>query len=313
MTEHASERVIEHPAVRASERVPELKVWFVGAGPGAADLLTVRAIRVLAQADVVLHDALITDEVLQWAPAALHVPVGKRCEQPSMEQARIGELLLSHAAQGGRIVRLKGGDPAVFGRLDEEIEVLEAAGIPWEIVPGVTAASAAAAVAGHSLTRRGVARQVTFATPRVARHGAMADDWAQDLSPQGSVVLYMAGRLGAQCAQQMIARGFAPDTPVLAVRAVSWPDQTVERLTLQALLTQPASVDARPVLLLVGRALEARPQPWRVPVIPQMRPARLQSGSPEPGHSACCGLAPARENPGRSQESPVPSAQPLPA
>jgi uroporphyrin-III C-methyltransferase len=294
----------------ASLRSAQAKVWFVGAGPGAADLLTLRALRVLRGADVVLHDALITDELLEWAPSALRVPVGKRCDRPSLTQGQIGQLLLTHARQGGCIVRLKGGDPTVFGRLDEEIDLLDAAGIAWEIVPGVTAASAAAAAAGHSLTRRAVARQLTLATPRVARDGAMAADWADGLSPHGTVVIYMAGRLGAECARQLITRGFTPDTPVVMVRAASWPDQDVQRLTLQALSLQPVSTDPRPVVLMVGKALN---RPFPAAPIPQTREARLQSGLPEFGHSACSGLAPARENPGRSQESPVPAAQPIPA
>lgn len=286
------------------------KVWFVGAGPGAADLLTVRALRVLAMADVVLHDALITDELVQMAPRARHVPVGKRCGLPSPTQTQIGELLLEHAAAGGVIVRLKGGDPAVFGRLDEEIAVLEAAGIDWEVVPGVTAASAAAAAAGHSLTRRGLARQVTIATPRVARDGAMAADWAEGLSPQGTVVIYMAGRLSAQCARHLLVRGFCAETPVVTVHAASWPEETVQRLTLGALALAPLGSDSRPVVIMVGEALKQRFPAAR---IPQMLMARLQSGLPESDPSACSGLAPARENSGRSQESPVPTAQPLPA
>lgn len=276
------------------------KVWFVGAGPGAADLLTVRAIRVLAQADVVLHDALITDEVLHWAPGALHVSVGKRCDQPSMAQAEIGHLLVQHAREGARVVRLKGGDPSIFGRLDEEIEALQAQAIPWEIVPGVTAASTAAAIAGHSLTQRGVARQLTLTTPRVALDGGIAPDWAAGLSPQGTVVLYMAGRLAAQCAQQLTQHGFAPETPVVAVRAASWPDQEVIRLDLARLAVSGQWTDARPVVLMVGQALSRS--------APKIHEARLQSGP-----SVSCVPAPSSENPGRSQESPVPSAQPVPA
>lgn len=252
------------------------RVFFVGAGPGAADLLTVRAIRVLARADVVLHDALMTDEVLDWAPGAELIPVGKRCDGASAEQGWIDRALVDAARRHAVVVRLKGGDPTVFGRLDEEIDALDAAGVRWEIVPGITAASAAAAQAGHSLTRRGVARRVDVVTPRVGRgepgHGDGRDgghegahegghegDWAVGLSPSGTVVLYMAGRIAGRCARTLLARGFPGDTPAVAVRAASWPDAATERTTLAALAAGGLAVDARPVVLLVGQAVGSRP------------------------------------------------------
>lgn len=317
---------------------PTGKVWFVGAGPGAADLLTVRALRVLASADVVLHDSLLSDEILAWSGSALRVPVGKRCGRLSTQQDEIGRLLVAHAQAHAQVVRLKGGDPGVFGRLDEEIEVLDAAGIPWEIVPGVTAASTAAAAAGHSLTRREVARHLTIATPRVARNGQMAEGWARGIDPQGTAVLYMAGGLAAQSAASLLDRGFSATTPVVAVHAASWPDQQISRTTLEALSREGLSPDARPVVLMVGQAVAPRaatratsrqmsslparpvgPSPELKAVIPalpvhiptavtQTLKARLQSGPP----SACVAAA-CLENPGRSQESPVPAAQPLSA
>ena len=247
----------------AGQPVATGKVWFVGAGPGAADLLTVRAIRVLARADVVLHDALLTDAVLEWAPAADLIAVGKRCGGASAEQAWIDRALVDAARRHAVVVRLKGGDPTVFGRLDEEIDALEAAGIDWEIVPGITAAGAAAAAAGHSLTRRGVARRVDIVTPRIGRgepdhEGDASGGWADGLSPSGTVVLYMAGRVAGRCARTLIARGFSPDTPAVAVRAASWPDQATERTTLAAMAGGGLAVDGRPVVLLVGRAVAER-------------------------------------------------------
>jgi len=235
-------------------------VWFVGAGPGAADLLTVRAIRVLARADVVLHDALMTDGLLEWAPAALRIPVGKRCDRVSAEQAWIGRALVDAARRHRVVVRLKGGDPAVFGRLDEEIDALDAAGIPWQIVPGISAAGAAAAAAGHSLTRRGIARRLDIVTPRLARDDPGTGDaaWAAGLDAGGTVVMYMAGRIADRCARTLLARGFAGDTPVVAVRAASWPDESVERTTLAALAATGLAVDERPVVLMVGQALAPR-------------------------------------------------------
>lgn len=248
------------------------RVFFVGAGPGAADLLTVRAIRTLARADVVLHDALMTDEVLDWAPGAELIPVGKRCDGASAEQGWIDRALVDAARRHAVVVRLKGGDPTVFGRLDEEIDALDAAGVRWEIVPGITAASAAAAQAGHSLTRRGVARRVDVVTPRVGRgepghgdgrddghDGARDGDWAAGLSPSGTAVLYMAGRIAGRCARTLLARGFPDGTPVVAVRAASWPDAATERTTLAALAAGGLAVDARPVVLLVGQAVGSRP------------------------------------------------------
>ncbi len=241
------------------------KVWFVGAGPGAEDLLTVRAIRVLARADVVLHDALMTDALLDWAPGARRIAVGKRCGAASAEQAWIDRALVAAARRHAVVVRLKGGDPTVFGRLDEEIDALESAGIDWEVVPGITAASAAAAAAGHSLTRRGVARRLDVVTPRIGRGEDGEDDaaaggaaWADGLVPSGTVVLYMAGRIAGECARTLLARGFAPDTPVVAVRAASWPDQRIERASLGELAAIGLPVDARPVVLLVGRAVADR-------------------------------------------------------
>jgi uroporphyrin-III C-methyltransferase len=288
------------------------KVWFIGAGPGAADLLTVRAIRILSQADVVLHDALLSDEMLEWAPQAQHVAVGKRCGQPSLSQPEIDCLLVAHAREHRVVVRLKGGDPAVFGRLDEEIEALDAAGLAWEMVPGVTAASAAAAAAGHSLTRREIARHLTIATPRVARDGRMAEGWAKALDPAGTAVLYMAGGLAAQSARALKARGFAAQTPVIAVRAASWPDQQIERMSLDDLDRTGLAPDPRPVVLLVGQALSARSLPASnglrpSNLAPQMFRGRLQSAN-TPATVAARSL----ENPCRSEESPVSSAQPVP-
>lgn len=233
------------------------KVWFVGAGPGAADLLTVRATRLLAQAEIVLHDALMTDEMLQWAPQALHVAVGKRCDGQTTAQSEIDRALVQAARRHVMVIRLKGGDPAVFGRLDEEIDALDAAGIEWEIVPGVTAASAAAAAAGHSLTRRGVARRLQIITPRIGRgeDDAQTHAWDCNLQPTDTVVLYMAGRIARDCAARLLARGFAAHTPVVAVRAVSWPGQQIERMTLAQLSRIGLPVDERPVVLLAGLAL----------------------------------------------------------
>lgn len=241
----------------SSARLPG-KVWFVGAGPGSADLLTVRAIRLLARADIVLHDALMSDEVLEWAPTARHLAVGKRSGGVLTEQRFIDRTLVESARQHAMVVRLKGGDPTVFARLDEEIEALDAAGIDWEIVPGITAASSAAAAAGHSLTRRGVSRSVQIVTPRRGRGEAQASDWAEGLTPAATVVLYMAGQIAGECAAILISRGFAPETPVVCVHGASWPTQSIDRTTLAALAVAGLAVDERPVALLVGAVVAER-------------------------------------------------------
>jgi uroporphyrin-III C-methyltransferase len=245
------------PAQHTSARLPG-KVWFVGAGPGSADLLTVRAVRILSSADIVLHDALMSDEVLEWAPIARHIAVGKRSGGVSTEQRFIDRTLVECARQHAVVVRLKGGDPTVFARLDEEIEALDAAGIDWEIVPGITAASSAAAAAGHSLTRRGVSRSVQIVTPRLGRGEAQASDWAEGLTPAATVVLYMAGQIAGECAAILMSSGFASETPVVCVHGASWPTQSIDRTTLGALAVAGLAVDERPVALLVGAAVAAR-------------------------------------------------------
>ena len=245
------------PTPGSSARLPG-KVWFVGAGPGSADLLTVRAIRLLARADIVLHDALMSDEVLDWAPAARHIAVGKRSGGISTEQRFIDRTLVESARHHAVVVRLKGGDPTVFARLDEEIDALDAAGIDWEIVPGITAASSAAAAAGHSLTRRGVSRSVQIVTPRLGRGEAQSMHWAEGLSRDATVVLYMAGQIAGECAAILMSRGFMPETPVVCVHGASWPTQSVDRTTLGALAVDGLAVDERPVALLVGAAVTER-------------------------------------------------------
>ena len=205
-----------------------------------------------------LYDALMSAEVLEWAPGARHIAVGKRSGGVSTEQRFIDRTLVESARHHAVVVRLKGGDPTVFARLDEEIDALDAAGIDWEIVPGITAASSAAAAAGHSLTRRGVSRSVQIVTPRLGRGEAQAAHWAEGLSPDATVVLYMAGQVANDCAAILISRGFVPETPVVCVHGASWPTQSVERTTLGALAVDGLAVDERPVALLVGAAVTER-------------------------------------------------------
>lgn len=236
-------------------------VHFVGAGPGAVDLLTLRGARLLGEAEVVLHDALVAPEMLELAPQALQVDVGKRCgRSESNAQAGINRLLVEYARSHRRVVRLKGGDPSLFGRLDEETEALRQAGLPWAVVPGVTAASGAAAALGRSLTRRGVNRRVMVATPSTAAGVSDPGDWSVGVDGRDTTILYMAGRLATESARQLLARGVAPATPAALVHAATRADQSVQHTTVGALALQRPPVDQRPVLLVVGQVLaEASP------------------------------------------------------
>src|SRR5687767_169045 len=165
-------------------------VYLVGAGPGAPDLLTLRAAEVLRRADIVFHDALVHPETIALAAQAEQVAVGKRSGRHSTAQRFINKRLIDAARTHRVVVRLKGGDPMLFGRAQEEIAALEAAGVPCEIVPGVTAALAAAAESGISLTQRGIARSVAFVTPRVAA-GAPPNEWAAAAAAADTAVIYM--------------------------------------------------------------------------------------------------------------------------
>jgi uroporphyrin-III C-methyltransferase len=225
-------------------------VTLVGAGPGAADLMTVRAANAVCNADVLLYDALVCDEVLAMAPArCLRIRTGKRAGKASMGQDTINRLMLRLARRDLRVVRLKGGDPSVFGRCGEERAFLEAHGVEVEVVPGVTAASAAAAQFGFPLTHRGDARRLMLATARTL-DGAVADIAADH---ETTLVLYMAGEAAHDVASQLLAQGRSPATPALAVENAGRPEARLVRCDLGSL---GASVDNAhfegPVLLLVG-------------------------------------------------------------
>lgn len=235
----------------------EPRVYFVGAGPGADDLLTLRAVRVLGRADVVLHDALVDEAVLALASQARLIAVGKRAHSPSTAQLFINKTLIDCARKASCVVRLKGGDPSIFGRLDEEMQALRAAGISFEIVPGITAASAAAAELQASLTLRGVARAVTFLTPCVCDEHDDAT-WApaiDSLRAGGSLGVYMAGRHIAATAQRMIESGQLASTPIAVLESVSLADSRHWLGTLATAAGSPPDVGNGPVVLLIGEAL----------------------------------------------------------
>ena len=233
------------------------RVWLVGAGPGAADLLTLRAMRALQNADVVLHDALVTEDVLALAPNARHIAVGKRAHRPSTAQRFINRQLIDCARRYARVVRLKGGDPMLFGRAEEEMTALAEAGIPFEVVPGVTAAFAAASELQVSLTRRGLSRSVAFVTPRVGVDEAEAD-WLPVALHADTVVLYMAGRQVGRISAELIAAGKRAVMPIALVESASLPESTVRFATLATAGEAAAELGDGPAILLIGDVLADR-------------------------------------------------------
>ena len=228
------------------------KVYLVGAGPGAADLLTVRAARLLGEADIVFHDALIGAEVLELASKAILVPVGKRSGRHSTAQHFINKRLADAALQYPTVVRLKGGDPMLFGRAHEEISYLQGRNIAVEVVPGVTAALAAAAELQVSLTQRGIARSVTFVTPRVGA-GERESTWLAAALAADSVAIYMGAGEAPAIAAALMAGGKSGSTPVAVVEDASLPTRRMLHGTLAQL---PVRDGNAPGLILVGEILQ---------------------------------------------------------
>jgi uroporphyrin-III C-methyltransferase len=228
-------------------------VYLVGAGPGAADLLTLRAARLLGQADLILHDALVSDEVLALAPRARKLNVGKRAHRPSTDQSFINRLLVRAAHRGKVVVRLKGGDPMLFGRAQEELDALNAAGIPVEIVPGISAGFAAAADIAQSLTQRRLSRSVVFVTPAVARGDARDDSWADAAAAADTAVVYMGKTEAVRVRDALIARGLPANRPAVLVESASR-GGPVAGGTLDRLSDIAAQAGEGPALLLIGEA-----------------------------------------------------------
>jgi uroporphyrin-III C-methyltransferase len=233
------------------------EVWLVGAGPGDPELLTRKAERLIRQASVIFYDALVGPGVLALVPAGTRlVPVGKRSGRHSRDQRTIDALIVEAALAGERVVRLKGGDPAIFGRAAEEMEACQAAGIPVHICPGVTAASAAAASLGKSLTLRGLARRLTFVTAHVRAGEAVTLDWAALADPQATLAIYMGKAAAGEVSTGLIAAGLRGDTPVLLVENASLPEERhfATRLDLLPLAAKTALGDG-PAVILVGQAM----------------------------------------------------------
>jgi len=229
-------------------------VYLVGAGPGAPDLLTVRAVRLLGEADIVFHDALIGDGILSLACKAELVPVGKRSGKHSTAQRFINKRLADAARRYRVVVRLKGGDPMLFGRAQEELDALAEAGVDVEVVPGITAALAASADLKRSLTRRGVARSVAFVTPRVGE-GEDVADWCDAAAAADTVVIYMGAGDAVTVMHSLVARGRSPATPVALIENASRTDRVVTSGTIASLPALAAARGNGPALIVVGEVV----------------------------------------------------------
>lgn len=233
------------------------KVYLVGAGPGDPDLLTIKAVRLLAEAGVVLHDDLVPQSILNLAgKQALIISVGKRCGRKKITQLAIHELMIASARRGLAVIRLKSGDPMIFGRAAEEMDALREAAVPFEVVPGVTAASSAAAFLEASLTdRRTSSKLIVLSGHHAARNTPERDLWPGALPADATLAIYMPGQDLAQVAASLQCSGVPAAMPCVAVTEVSRPDASYQASRLSALANLPTS--SAPTLLLVGHVFEA--------------------------------------------------------
>ena len=239
-------------------------VYLVGAGPGDPDLLTLKAYRLIRTADVVLHDDLVSAEIV--ALAARHaqiVNVGKRCGEKKITQEEINRLMIDFARRGLEVVRLKSGDPGIFGRLAEEIDALKSAGTSYEVIPGITAGTAAAASVNASLTdRRTTSRVIIISGHQAHEHtgdtakvnlASAANDWRGLAREDATVIIYMPGRDFARLQHELLDAGFAPDLPAVVVARASTPDQREWSTTLAELDAAPPM--EAPSIVLLGRTI----------------------------------------------------------
>jgi len=230
-------------------------VYLVGAGPGAADLLTLRAARLLAEADVVLHDALVSPEVLALAARAKIYNVGKRANRPSVDQKLICRLLVRMGLRHTTVVRLKGGDPNLFGRANEEIAACRSAGIPVVHVPGISAGFAAAAALGVSLTGRGVSRSVAFVTPSLGRGSADNAHWAKAAAVAETAVIYMGALHAMRVRDTLLGLGLPRERPVALVESASGAGERVVRGVLADLPGLVDQLGDGPAIMIIGEAV----------------------------------------------------------
>lgn len=236
------------------------RVTLVGAGPGDPELLTIKAVRAMQEADIILFDALVSEEVLAFARSnAKRMLVGKRGHRPSCRQEDINDLMLKLARQGKHVVRLKCGDPVLFGRAGEEIAHLAATGIPVTIVPGITSASAMASLLNVSLTHRDHAQSVRFVTGHAKDGDMPADmDWGGIADPSTTLVIYMGGRTGSAIGQRLVAEGLAEATPCVVATSVSRPEGKRCLGTLGALARgELETAGGEPVLIGIGAVFSA--------------------------------------------------------
>jgi uroporphyrin-III C-methyltransferase len=232
------------------------RVYLVGAGPGAPDLLTLRAAEILKRADVVFYDSLVHPQTLALSGDATRIPVGKRSGRRSTAQKFINKRLIDAARVHAVVVRLKGGDPLLFGRAQEEIDALRRAGVEFEVVPGVTAATAAAAELGVSLTRRGLSRHVAFVTPRAAE-GERSNDWAASVLAADTAVIYMGAGLAEEIGAELIRRGKSRTTPIALVERATLPEKRAFHGTLADLPKLARKAGDGPAVVLIGEVLRA--------------------------------------------------------
>jgi uroporphyrin-III C-methyltransferase len=231
------------------------KVYLVGAGPGAPDLLTLRAADLLRRADIVFHDALVHSDTLALAQRAQKVAVGKRCGRHSTAQRFINKRLIDAARRHAVVIRLKGGDPMMFGRAQEEIDALVQAGILFAVVPGVTAALATSAELGISLTQRGIARSVVLTTPRVGIDEA-ASDWAVGIDAGTTIAIYMGAGKAGEVVEKLLSRGIARATPAVIVENATLPERRDTWCTVGTLARTARQSVEGPALIIIGRVLD---------------------------------------------------------
>lgn len=246
------------------------RVFLTGAGPGDPELLTLKAARVLASAEVVLHDSLVDPRIIALAnPAARIIDVGKRCGRHSATQEQICDLLVAEALAGHMVVRLKGGDPMIFGRATEEMDALRANNIDFEIIPGITAASAASAGTKISLTQRNIARSLHIITGHGAEGGLPGHDFCALTKSGGTLAVYMGGETLPGLAAHFIESGMEPSMPAILIENASLPNERYLHATIATLPgLHAAHAAAGPVLILVGEALRTTAETV---------PARLES------------------------------------
>ena len=258
------------------------KVYLVGAGPGDPELLTVKALRLLRTADVVLHDDLVTPEILNLIPPTSEVRnVGKRCGGKIIRQEEINFLMVTLASSGRQVVRLKSGDPLIFGRAGEEMEALRRSDIEYEIVPGVTSTLGAAAAAGIPLTHRRASSTLVLTAGHRASEDSVAD-WSGLAGRESTLVIYMPGSDYREISSRLTDAGFAPETPCAIISRATTPEQQIHSTTVSDLPRAPRL--ASPTLLLVGEVVRfsSRDSPHYAAIAPELLPAEPLTGDEEP-------------------------------